>query len=305
MISLKLLKLEDAAEIEKFVSRFAAYSDFNFVSLYSWSLHSQTMFYLNNGMLLLKLPDYGSQEFIYTFMILENMAENVAMLIDYFVNNNIPLSFSLIPEELVPDLKKFLNIGNYSFRLEEDRGNFDYLIDIKNIFLAEGHEYSDYRYKLSKFSRDWGGLVTTYNFDIEKREDVKQAEKLLKDWVLAKNKNSADYEFEALAFSRFLKIAQKSKNIGYKALKYNGELVALSSYELIDDSRAIGHFIKYNPAFRNIFYYLVNETCKDLYHIGISELNIEQDLDIIALRQSKMHLRPKCFLKKYSLDIDG
>lgn len=305
MISLKRLTLEDGADIEGFVSKFAAYSDFNFVSLYSWSLHSQTMFYLNNGMLLLKLPDYSSQESIYTFMILENLDENVSGLIDYFVSNNIQLSFSLIPEELVPNLRKHLMSRNYGFRFEEDRGNFDYLLDIKKIFLAEGHEYSDYRYKLSKFSRDWGGLVTMYNFDVEKREDVMQAEKLLKDWVLAKDKNNLDYEFEGLAFSRFLQIAQRSKNLGYKAFKYKGELVALSSYELIDDTRAIGHFIKYNPEIRNIFYYLVNETCKDLYRMGINELNIEQDLNIIALRQSKMHLRPKGFLKKYSLDIAG
>lgn len=306
MISLKRLTLKDKDSIESFVSKVDPYSDFNFISLYSWSLHSQTMFYLNHGMLLLKLPDYNSQEYIFSFMILDNFKTNFSHILNYFKKNRLPLSFSLLPEYLVPNLRNFLDSQQFNYKLKEDRGDFDYLIDIKNTLAATGHEYADYRYKLSKFARTWADQIEPYSFDANNEKDIKQAELLLKEWVLSKKSNETNYEFESLAFSRFLQIAQGPSNkINYKAFTRNGALVALSSYEVLNSNQAVGHFIKYSSKIPNLFYYLVNETCKDANSLNIRELNIEQDLDIATLRASKMHLRPSGFLKKYTLEIDG
>jgi len=302
MIEFKPLAIEDKDRIEQFTSRFSSYSDFNFISLYSWSLHSQTQFYLDDEIIMLKLPDYSSQTFINTFMVLDNNDINIPKIFEAYRKND-QIKFDLLPEDIILPLKVYLQNNNIKFNLVKDRDSFDYLLDVDRTVKAEGGMYSDYRYKISKFKREWSKIITDYSFNAKKKSDVQLAYVLFKDWVLSRNTKDVNYEYESLAFSRFLTIVKYSNSVKFKALAWGNKLVSFCSYEILNKNTAIGHFVKYDPSIPYIFPYTVYEVCKDLQLIGIKTLNIEQDLGIPNLRASKEHLRPVGYLEKYSLSI--
>lgn len=303
MIELKRLTLDDKSKIESFTAKFPPYSDFNFISLYSWSLHSQTSFYIDDEKFLLKLPDYSSQEFILSFMILKNFNKNFLEILDFLDREEITKKFDLLPEILVPQIRSFFERSNLDYVLKEDRGSFDYILNINKTVNAFGNEYKKYRQRLSRFNREWSASVRPYAFDPQSESHIEKAEHLLKDWVVNKQPNNINYEYEGLAFSRFLTIARHSDRLIFKAFENNSKLVGLSGYEIIDSNNAIGHFIKYDPGLQNMFFFLIDNICKDLQKRGINNINIEQDLDIPTLRLSKEHLRPSDYLKKFSLRV--
>ena len=302
MMKLKRLTLDDKSKIESFTLKFPPYSDFNFISLYSWSLHSQTFYYLDEELFVIRMPDYSSQDFIYTFMILDNIPYNFLRVVKSFNQNN-GLKFNFLPEVIIDELSEYLEGHNINHRLIENRDEFDYLLDVDLSANAVGKQYSDFRYKISKFKREWLPKVNPYNFDPTNNKDIKLAENLLNDWVTNKQPNGLNYEYESLAYSRFLTIAKYSDALRFKAYEYKGKLVCLCSYELLDNKISIGHFVKYDPIITNILPFVINEVCKDLKLEGFKTINIEQDLGIPSLRVSKEHLRPVGFLKKYTLEV--
>ena len=308
MITFRRLTIDDRKAIDKFTSNFDSYSDFNFISLISWSLHSQTLFYLDDELFFIKMPDYNSQDYIYTFMIAKNFKKNLIKIFDYLNKSNYAqLRFNLLPEENIWEIEKILKDMKLKYNLQEDRDSFDYVLGTEKLLLAQGHEFARFRQRMSKFTKEWKGLLEIYNFDPNDRQDIKKAEKLLKEWVLSKTSSAVNlnHEFESLAFKRFIHVAQKASDIKFMSYSFKGDLVSLMGYEIVDSKYAIVHFAKYDRTIPNLLYYTLRELCRDLLKDGIKEVNIEQDLGIESLRHSKLQLRPVRFLKKYTLDITG
>lgn len=54
----KKLELADKKDIEKFTSKFPPYSDFNFVSMWSWDIRGEMRVSQLNGNLVVRFTDY-------------------------------------------------------------------------------------------------------------------------------------------------------------------------------------------------------------------------------------------------------
>lgn len=302
MLIFSTLNASDANAINEIVSRFKPYSDFNFISLYSWSLHSQVKFCIYNDCLFLILPDYVTQEPSYTFICGSNYEQNLELFIAWLKSRSLPLDFVLLPEDVIKNLLPYLE-KTYTYEILEDRDSFDYILDTRQLSLAEGKKYEDIRYKTSLFNRTWGDSIKDMSFDPRNHDHKLMAIKLASRWAERKKDNNHLYQDEIDAFNRFLNISAQRGDIIFKAFSHHDDLIALASYERISEDFSLGHFLKFDYNYKNLYYKLVRDICHDHVQIGVPFINIEQDLGIEGMRQAKTHLKPVDFFKKYSLTI--
>ena len=84
-------------------------------------------------------------------------------------------------------------------------------------------------------------------------------------------------------------------------LEIDRQLKAFIICEIVDQDWAIGHFWKADISYSGIYSYLMHYTSEVLTQLGISKMNIQQDLGLEGLRRFKNFMRPIARLKKYTI----
>src|SRR5438045_3776660 len=117
----KKLELSDKKNVEKFTSKFPPYSDFNFVSMWSWDIKEEMRISQMHGNLIVRFTDYTTGEPFYSFLGNTKVNETAEALLELSKKEGLPIQLKLIPEDSIKDLdlKKF--------KIAEDRDNFDYI----------------------------------------------------------------------------------------------------------------------------------------------------------------------------------
>ncbi|HEY4963802.1 MAG TPA: phosphatidylglycerol lysyltransferase domain-containing protein [Candidatus Saccharimonadales bacterium] len=302
MLKFKTLEFSDINTITNFVRDLEFYSDFNFLSLFSWSLHSQTSFAIDEDCIYISMPDYITQGLTYCFFPKSNHVNALLKFCDWLKNESIPTKFELIPEEVKDKLLES-HIPDYiKLTIDEDRDSFDYVLDPGKISKSIGSEYSDFRYKIKNFNKIYGARIRLHSLDPNSQNDIFSCIDLARKWA-DRGIENIYYEDEIDAFSRFLYAIKNTRDLVTITIYDGDKLIAFVACEILNKERAIGHFLKYDREYKNIYYFMVYKMCEVLHAQDIKELNIEQDMGLIGLRQAKEHLRPARFLKKYSLVV--
>ena len=68
MLYFKKLAPSDYDKVTTIVNKFEPFSDFNFLSLYSWSNNNKTMICIDDSSLYIIMPDYLTGNPIYSFL---------------------------------------------------------------------------------------------------------------------------------------------------------------------------------------------------------------------------------------------
>jgi hypothetical protein len=297
------IRLDHKQKIDTFLNNFEPYSDFNFVSLYSWAIGSGVDISMSDDSIFIKLPDYITQNPVFSFLIKGNFNTELVKILKWMRDNGHPLEFKLVPEANIYHIRNYLESIEINHSIREDKGEFDYIINVEDLFKSIGSQYQDHRYKISKLKRTWGDRLKKIEFNPRDDKHVNDAFELSKSWFNSKRTNQSMDDTELLAIDRFFKLSSRLPSIRFSALCIDNKLVAFSSYEVLSNEYAIGHFLKYVPEIRGLYDFLLHESAADLYSLGIEKINIEQDLDVQNLRSAKMHLRPCKYLKKFSVEI--
>src|SRR3989344_6357117 len=111
----KNLELSDKEDVEKFTGKFPPYSDFNFVSMWSWDIKGEMRLSMLNENLVVRFTDYLTGEPFYSFLGDNKVNETVEELLEFSKKESLPLELKLIPEEVVKDLDQI------KFKAIEDR----------------------------------------------------------------------------------------------------------------------------------------------------------------------------------------
>ncbi|MHB1330909.1 MAG: phosphatidylglycerol lysyltransferase domain-containing protein, partial [Minisyncoccota bacterium] len=111
----------------------------------------------------------------------------------------------------------------------------------------------------------------------------------------------AGSDLESIAINRMFEIGKNNDNYTLVAVFLKDKIVAFCIDEILSDGYSIRHYMKADTTHKGIYSFLVSEDSKVLINRGSRYCNIEQDLGLRNLRQSKKSFNPYTFLKKYTV----
>lgn len=291
--SSKKLELNDREEIENFTKNFAPYSDYNFVSLYSYNTQNLTeLSYLNNNLVIL-FEDYISEEPVYSFIGVNNLENTARKLLDRAHDLNILDQLKLIPEG---------NFGEHihgilGFDTIEDPDNFDYILSVEKLSKLEGGEFQDKRNLYNRFGIENPDAEIKI-LDLGNNQTKNEIIKLFDVWVEKKGKPKEETDHEKTAIKRLLEASTSFNLISIGIYKEN-RLISFAISEIVNNNFAVFHFVKADVDFKGNFETTYKALANELKKAGVLFINYEQHLGIENLKKSKELWRPVGFLKKY------
>jgi len=289
----KKLELSDKEEIELFTKRFPPYSDFNFVSMWSWDVKGEVRISQHNENLIVLFNDYISGVPFYSFLGKNNVNETARALIELSESLALDPVLKLVPEDSVKDLDKKI------FDVEEDRNNHDYLIPVKIFKDYNTKQTRNKKKSVKKFLSEF--TVHKENLDLSDPATKSLVYDLFHKWSLGKD-DPLEVQNEMEALERFVENYGRATNHISTGIYVNNELVAFCFSEILNGTFSNIHFCKADTSISpGIYAYILQENAKTLHDIGHEHINLEQDLGIENIRQWKMSHGEKIFLKKYTV----
>lgn len=290
----KKLELSDKVDVEEFTSKFPPYSDFNFVSMWSWDFKGEMRISQLHENLVVRFTDYVTGEPFYSFIGDSKVDETVESLLELSKKEGLKQELKLVPEDCVK------NLDSKNFKIYEDMDNFDYIYNISELSALKGSKYETHRNLINQFSRNHLNMdVKVINFrEIDHKNDILN---LYNEWLKNKKEklSKADHNHELLALNRLLNAKDLAAHkMICLAVYVGGTLVGFIINENIKDHSMI-HFEKAHTNYKGSFPILMQQNSKILENINQKYLNFQQDLGIQSLKFTKNKLRPSYFLKKY------
>lgn len=290
----KKLGLEDKNAFYEFTKRYPPYSDYNFVSLWSYDVEDDTLISILNGNLVIRLRGYISNEYTYSFLGNHQPLETIEELIGFMEGAGFPTELKLIPEINIVEHRSLIE---NNFIVSEDRDGFDYVFSLENINNLSGKNYSGKRNKTNRFIKDHPKAYSRH-IDLKKRDNDEHILYIFSHWARDRKAEETAHEFKALR--RLLKDASHL-NLICIGVFINEKLEAFTIVEPLPDNFSIAHYSKADPQKVGIFEFLYKSMANELLKIGCLYYNREQDLGIEGLRAAKLSWRPIHFLKKYTI----
>ena len=291
----KRLQFSDKADIEQITRQYQPFSDFNFVSMWSWNIAGNILVSQLKGNLAIRFADYISGEFFYTCIGSNELNETCSELLKLSTQQELAPALKLLPEFIAEKLDR--NV----FLVKEDPDHTDYVLAIDRLATYDGPELASKRRQVSHFMRRAEGFEFKL-LDLDDPEIDRQIRALFSRWLVQKNlDNVQEEEHEYRALSRCLESALRSEIIT-TGVYVGNELSAFWMLQDLANTYSISHFEKADTSlYAGIFPYLKLHTAKMLRERGVEYMNLEQDLGIMGLRMSKLSYAPKLFLKKYNV----
>lgn len=287
----KKIELHDKDIIERHTEKYKPYSDFNFVSLWSWNLEDQIEFCFLNDNLVLKLTDYVDNTPFLTFLGNKKIIDTLEQLFSFSETAGLGNKLKLLPSDNFNNLQ----LGN-EFILEEDVDNFDYILDVAKISTMKGQVLKHKRKLLNSFLKNYGNDVKVNYMNLP--EIKKHLISFYHHW--SKSKNQHDLNINELhAIQKLLKHYHFFNTI-VMSVHHKDKLIGFTLFEEISKDWALSSFQKGDISYRGIYEFLNHNLAKHLNEKNIKFVNIEQDLGISGLRRAKLDYNPS-FLKKFTL----
>lgn len=289
----KPLELSDREEIESFVKQFPPYSDFNFVSLWSFNIMKKANVSLLNSNLVIKYHDYLTAEPFYGFLGVNKVAETANELLELSTSEGLPSVLKLVPEVAIIALGRI----KHDLYISEDVSNHDYIYSIKEHKNLPGKSYSDKRTLLNRFKRRNSDFYFE-EVDISDKNVQVEIVKFYKTWLDEKNIDKSEIRHEFKALQNFMHTIDHEEifTLFYYA---NNNLVGFSISQKIHNNHVIVHFEKIDVSVPGISAFVRSEFAKYVDMLGFFYINYEQDLGISGLRKAKQLWNPITMLRKY------
>ncbi|MCX6757630.1 MAG: phosphatidylglycerol lysyltransferase domain-containing protein [Candidatus Nomurabacteria bacterium] len=294
----KNLELLDKESIELHTKKFPPYSDFNFISMWSWDIKGETRISKLNGNLVVKFNDYITGEPFYSFLGDSEVDNTVEKLLELSKKEGLKVQLKLISEE------SSKNLDNKKYKILEDRDHFDYIYDLEKLSKYAGGEYSQKRNEVSHLLSN-NQNITTRELDLRNPDLRKMVTNLFHKWVNNKKNDGKEYEeHEELAFNKILFLSDNYRLICVGLFR-DTELLAFKISELIESGYALGHASKSDTSIKGTNALLMKADSEILSSYGRKLFNFEQDLGLQNLRDGKSRFKPITFLKKYIVSFNS
>jgi hypothetical protein len=289
----KPIELSDKSDVETITSKYPPYSDFNFISMWSWDIKGQMRICQLNGNLAVRFTDYITSEPFYSFLGDNKVSESAKELLDLSKKDGLSPQLRLVPELVVKNLGK-------NFKCSEDRDNFDYIYDMQIMAELRGNNFQTQRNRINQFTKSyekWEIKKVNFNETYNKNNILS----LFAQWIKNKGDNllAEEYKNEFLSLNKLLIINKPEVfNLTCFEIYIDNKLMGFIISERIGEYSVI-HFEKADISFKGSYAFLMQQNSKMSAACDVKYLNFEQDLGVDSLRVSKTRYKPVNFLKKY------
>lgn len=289
------LNFDHKKEVKKITDKIPPYSDYNFVSLWSYDTKNNIQLSRLNNNLVIKFSHYITTKPFYSFFGNNKFNETCVALLKFSRLKKIKPQLNLIPEYFVKKQKKIDN----NVVIKEDRNHFDYIYLLRDLKNLSGKKYEKKRWLFNKFSKT-NPKHEIKLLNLGNKSTKKDIINLFYTWEKIKGKKRKDTNNELIAMSKLIKEDSDFKFLT-TGIFVDKKLIAFSINEKQRAGYAIGHFAKTNPAYQGVNEALYKYSADELIKNGCHWLNLEQDMGEENLRKSKLLWRPHSFLKKYTI----
>ncbi len=290
----KPIELSDKEEVEKITKQFPPYSDFNFVSMWSWDVKNEMQVSLLNDNLVVRFTDYLTGDPFLSFLGNNIVDKTTSELLEYSNKHGLKPELKLVPEDSI------LTIDKDIYAVIEDRDHFDYILSLELLSTYENSKLRGHASFYRRFVESYGQIVTSRVMDLNNKEDRNHISTLTNVWAqnkISQNKDLLPHLSDAV--NRFFTQEILSDHFVALGVFMEGKLVAYIINELEEGDYSTCHFMKGDNSYKGIYSYMVQESSKVLLAMGKKYTNFEQDLGLVNLRQSKKTYHPVNFLKKH------
>lgn len=289
----KPIELSDKEDVEKFTKPYPPYSDFNFVSMWSWDVKGEMALSQLNDNLVVKFTDYLTGDPFYTFIGTSSLEETVERLFQKTEEENLDEKLRLIPQITTDSFLK----KNSRYIISEDMDNFDYVYDIEALIDFPGSALKTQRNMVTHFLKKYPNYKVK-KISLAEEEGQNAILKLYKVWQ-ENNGHFVPHELQAL--QKCLAGAHVLNIFGL-GIFIDDQLIGFSINEVDTHEYINCFFAKGNIKYYGIYAVLMNETVKFLKNEKLGKyINYEQDLGLFNLRKAKKAFNPCFFLRKSSI----
>lgn len=185
-------------------------------------------------------------------------------------------------------------------KIEEERGNWDYLYNVRDLVELQGNRYHKKKNLLNQFSRNYASTYLPFGADL-----AQQAMAMQTDWCTWRDCESSDIlSSENRAIFRILKDWRKLAGLLGGALMVDGSMAAYTLAEALTRDMLLIHFEKGDTQYKGI-YQAINQRFLANAAEGYTYVNREQDLNDEGLRKAKLSYHPINYLRKYRVTFAG
>lgn len=282
--------------LQAVADQFDSYSDFNFVSLFTWDIDGSVLVSSLNDNLVIRFSDYLDNKIFYSFIGVNKINETVTILLEHARKTGEHADLLLIPETTAQ------LISNKNHEIAEDRDNHDYILSVDDLVEFRTNKYRGKKNLLNRFQRIHGPDSISREIDLTDHKNRMELVALLDDWQESRSKGDLEVDNEHRAIKRAM---EHSHLLGIRAfgIYVKDKLIGFTIFELLNNKEAVIHYDKADVRYVGIFEHLKHNLAKHLANFDIKTINYEQDLGIAGLRTAKESYHPVKFLKKYTISL--
>jgi hypothetical protein len=295
--SFKKLDISDKEAIQQITHKFEPYSDYNFVSLFSWDTDEEIRISQLFNNLIVLFVDYLTGEKFYSFIGSDQVDETIERLIKHAKHGGIDSTLRLVPEVVVKHIR-----NPHKYIIEEDRDSFDYILSVGDLIELKGKKYHPKKNFIQRYKKAYEASTHVRPLVLSDSKTKQEVIDLFYEWEKSRGKTRKETENELKAIKKLLDHSHLL-DIQAIGLFINNELKGFALNELISDEHGIAHFEKVDLSHVGIFQYLKHQSALMFHKQGKKYMNIEQDLGLEGLRKSKLSNHPAYFLKKYTVSL--
>lgn len=289
----KNIDWEDKNVFNSFTKSHSVFSDFNFISAYTWDINRSHRYSILNDNLILIINDYDTQTPHATMLGSNMVDDSLRRLHEY---NKLQLgnhAIKLVPEATIRNIQN-PNI----FFIEEDKNNFDYVYRLKDHINYTGRRYKNKRQAANKCRRNY--LIQFTTLTKIDTDTTLQLSTFMDQWASERcNSNNPSENHELDALRRVFHIFNQHDELFLTLAYFGKKLIGFSFDELTHQNTLLSHYCKTIHSYYGLTE-LMNQYIANTFTVnGVRYWNWEQDQGVPELSKMKLGYRPVHYQKKY------